>query len=131
MYYIVKIYSRVQKSICSAVRPILTVVKIIIYPEQTGIHTLKFRSEWTVFWFTKGPVSSGFTVTRLIFQPIYYTKQGIPYRFGSMHTFKLHTILQENKDGEKISVRQLCHMCCVVLDNTSGRIQRVMVHTMN
>ena len=48
-----------------------------------------------------------------------------------MHTFKLHTILQENKDGEKISVRQLCHMCCVVLDNTSGRIQIVMVHTMN
>jgi len=48
VYYVVKIYSRVQKSICSAVRPILTVVKIIIYPEQTGIHNTHSKSTTTV-----------------------------------------------------------------------------------
>ena len=31
-----------------------------IIKEKTG--DLKFRSEWTVFRFTQGPVSSGFTV---------------------------------------------------------------------
>jgi hypothetical protein len=58
-------------------------VKYCIIKEKTG--DLEFRSEWTVFRFTQGPVSSGFTVVSEFIH------------LGTMFQRKIKLILQNDK----------------------------------
>ena len=59
--------------------------------------------------------------------------RALSFPIGSEECIPLNSIqfYEKIKIAKITSVRQLGNMCCVVLDNTSGRIQIVMVHTMN